>query len=209
MHNTAQLVASATAIVWPWIPGIPTIGPGVLSVPEVEWGWEDPRTYATFDHSTLTGDFSISNWNLILSKGQSWIHSYWYSTISKSSWKWYFEISSITWFWQLWIEYAGWKYWIHPGALKLQNEYWVASYWYYWADAFATNPTVVGFMLDLDNNEISFTLNWANQWVAFSLPAWEYKVYIKDIATWNYVANFWATPFAYPIPSGYNSWLYT
>lgn len=174
------------------------------------WGWGGwPVTYATFDPATVSWSFWLTNNNLTLSHWSDWTHSYWYSTISKTSGKWYFEISAISWFGQLGIQWTWWKYAISPEWIKLQNEYWVSVYWTYWANAFATVPTVVWFMLDLDNNEIGFSINWTSYWVAFSITPWEYNLYIKDISESSYIANFWATPFTYSVPSGYNAWLFT
>lgn len=67
---------------------------------------------------------------------------------------------------------------------------------------------IIGILYDSTNGQLSFEKNGANQGVAYVLPV-NSAVYLA-LNTYalssGFTVNFGATPFVYPIPSGYKAW---
>lgn len=184
---------------------------------QVSWGGGWPVTYATFDPTNWReGTIFLQPDNLTINGCSGGTFATVRSTIGKSSGKWYFEIfhwqsiATMDWIWlststgYSWESIDSFGYYSNNGW-KYNTQPWVP----YWTDWQNWNNTI-GVLMDMDNNQISFTWNWINQWVAYSVPEWEYFFRLSMINSWDTcVANFGASTFTYPVPSGYNSWLYS
>jgi len=186
-------------------------------VPEVPFS----GTYATWDQSGTGSGVQLSNGNLTVSLGGEFVKS----TISKTSGKHYWElyIDSIqidveigigaksssgvdptyTVGWTSFGEHESWK--ILNGNAQVYGDLYGAG-------------DIVGVALDLDSGTIEYFLNGVSQGVAYSnlkvlAPSDQWFAFLDESygAGFNctLTANFGASPFAYSVPSGYNSGLYT
>lgn len=178
-------------------------------------GWE--VTYATFDPSNgREGTILLQPDKLTITWCGGWTFATVRSTIGKSSGKWYFEVtctntvatmlgiglSTTTWY--SWETIESFGYYSNNG-FKYNTQPWEA-----YGNNFTSWTNVIGIMMDMDSGTLTFTWNWTSQGVAFTWITWEYFFRLSMINTNDYcVANFWETPFTYPVPSGYNSGLYT
>ena len=185
-----------------------------------------PATYATWNPSDIAGSIILSNGNLtsdINSQGGA------RSTIGKSSGKWYWEIGV-----GINVDDGGDTVsgiGVMTGTAYLGNEVgnFGADEWGYnmkgglsfketngiftaYGSAFG-NGNILGIALDMDNGTIELYNNGTSQGLAFSgLSGTIYAGVGSQSqvnAHWIVTANFGASAFAYSVPSGYNSGLYT
>jgi len=178
-------------------------------------------TYATWDQSGTGSGVQLSNGNLTVSLGGEFVKS----TISKITGKHYWElhIDSIqidvaigigarsssgvdptyTVGWTSLGEHESWK--ILNGNAQVYGDLYGAG-------------DIVGVALDLDIGTIEYFLNGVSQGVAYSnlkvlAPSGPWFAFLDESygAGFNctLTANFGASPFAYPVPNGYNPGLYT
>ena len=174
-------------------------------------------TYATWNPADK-GNLTLSGGDLIASSNV-WSWETVRSTISKTSWKWYWETtitSSPDGFQFVWA--CDWTVAI-TNAFTWQN---TQGIWYfalewksykdggnsvYWATF--TSWDIIWVALNLDAYEITFYKNGTSQGV-ISL-GWTGAIYAShsEVFTQTATTNFWATTFAYSVPSGYNAGLYT
>ena len=183
-------------------------------------------TYATFNPATKGANVTLSNGNLTVSITSSSSDQIAKSTIFKTSGKWYWEVTASnvgdenaqikigigdeTTF--RYILYAPSVYICGGGSQSYKQTSSAGSGCF--GSSF-NNGAIIGIALDMDNLSISVYINGASQGVMFSgLPASFYAsvgVAIDSpvVAPIICTANFGATPFAYSVPSGYNSGLYT
>lgn len=174
------------------------------------------NTYATFSTTDKSNNIALSNWNLTATIGTPLWGSI-RSNIGKSSGKWYWEYKITTvggWptigignsVWALgnyvgvdtnsWSYYAPWKFitnWVQTGT--------PASF---------TTWDVIWVAYDATVGQVTFYKNWVSQWVPYSGITGTMYPMVGMI--WNVLvsvtANFWATPFSYTPPAGFNPWLY-
>lgn len=185
-------------------------------------------TYATWNPAEITGtEITLSNGNLTANFSYTTESSI-KSTISKSSGKWYWEYA---------VNYNAVNYlslgignslmnhfalvggvdafgWAYTSSSDLGQSYKVNNGIYTpYASLYVTGD-VIGVALDMDTGTIKFYLNGVDKGIAFSgltgnifAASGHYGgvININGIVT----ANFGASAFAYSVPSGYNSGLYT
>lgn len=172
------------------------------------------NTYATWNPSDKWSEMVLSNWNLTVES----FSSYWYSvrsTIWKSTWKWYSEVivvssgiwKTVIWIWNtsaninfyLGSDSNGWSY--YNTGKKINNTV-QTTYW-----ATYTTGDVIWIALDMTAWTVTFYKNWISQWVAFTWLSGTMFVMVSTLwpTNWKVTANFGATAFAYPIPTGFNS----
>ncbi len=176
-------------------------------------------TYATWNPADKDAWVVLLNWNLT---AESTDYVNWHavrSTISKSSWKWYWEITQTAGF-------AGGNItqWVAKSTENLASFVWNWANWYWlFGDTQKINNSsfsaygtlgrniivwdIVQVLLNMDSGNVSFWVNWTTYGIAFSGLSWEFFAIVANAYS-TQTANFGATPFAYPVPSGYNAGLY-
>lgn len=176
-------------------------------------------TFATRNPSDKSWNIALSNGNLTATHNATVAWDWVRSTIWKSSGKWYREITwTSTWSapmvdlgiatsaaditaLSLWEnQYARWyRYNWQKANNNTYTNYWLTR----------TTNDVIGIALDMDAWNIVFYKNWVSQWTAFTWLSWTMYAccYSRETNAWT--ANFWASAFAYSVPSWYNPWLYT
>lgn len=176
-----------------------------------------PQVFATRDPLKKAASATLSNWNL------THVWAAWSdccSTIWVSSWKWFWEYTidnagTNPWLVMVWIQdglvytsylatywYAYWKGWANWE--KYNHSSTPTTYW-----ATYTHWDVIWVAIDLDNHTITCYKNWVSQWTMFTwITDTTYYAAVSCNAAQSTV-NFWASAFAYSVPSWYNSGLYT
>lgn len=194
----------------------------ILSAICTNYNATPPVTYATWNPADISADIALSNWNLTATMTALVAYRWVRATIWKSSWKWYWEIKwcdtwwgSVNWIWAITesLTHSNWVWWPLWWGVRLYQVYWDKQHndwfsafgWGTYADA----NTVVWYALDMDNGTLDIYQNWVLLWQAWNgivgtvYPMlWVWNNYV------NYIANFWATPFAYTPPVWFNAWLY-
>lgn len=194
-----------------------------LWLPSVPWNWSTPVTYATINPSDKSANITLSGGNLIMtSTNTAWKSAR--STIWKSSWKWYWEVT-------VWATGADFIIGVALSSANINSYLWVDNYWrwYYsngWSTARVNNnifdasyPTtggvyvpwdIIGVALDMDAWTIKFYRNWVDKSQAYSwLSGTVYSMSSLYLNWASYTINYWASAFAYSVPSWFNSWLYS
>lgn len=139
------------------------------------------------------------------------------SNISKTSGKWYWEYkilasdTILTGIGKIsanlanfvWSDTSGWGYYSNNG--KKANWAWLLTY-----GASSSTGDIIGVAMDIDNWTVTFYKNVASQGVAFtSIGSPQYAMAsVLDVGVVSLTANFWQTPFAYAVPSGYSTGIY-
>lgn len=180
-------------------------------------------TYATFDGSYIGSNTALSGGNLVAtcsttqSAAMATIGG---STTGKSTSKWFWEIT-------LTVNGGAPSVGVYSGTGANLNTYlWNNSggYGYYyllggWGHATAVDYNwfscgtlvqgdVIGVALDAGNNTITFYVNGVQCTpTANAISGGNYFPAVSSNST-TFTANFGATPFVYPVPSGYNSGFY-
>lgn len=175
-------------------------------------GGSVPVTYATWNPADKGVNITLSGGNLTL---QNVVDGIARSTIGKTSGKWYWEItpsatgldtgvasSSASLTQYLGVDANGWSFYGDAGGSKVNNNVFTAY------GAPTTGGDVIGVLLDMTAGTIAFRKNGADLGVAFSGLTGAIFAAAGSSGGPNQTANFGATAFAYPVPSGYNAGLY-
>lgn len=174
-------------------------------------------TFATPEYASMSptdhgGSITIS-WNDVINTSNYWNSAR--ADLSKNSWKWYFEYKILG------TGGGNVIFWVGTSSANLSDFVGSDSYgWsiYQWffsvhsssfvsivSWSFSVND-VIGVSLDLDSDTISFSVNWTSVWNITGVVGDIFPM--VSVNNSSIRANFWASSFAYSVPSWYNSWFY-
>lgn len=178
-----------------------------------------PITYATWNPSDKGGAISLSGGNLIATKGSQGSSPSVRSTISKTSGKWFWEITITS------LTAASFSVGSGTSAASITvipgSD---VNSWGYLSSGSAGNAgnfnaygatfttgDVIGVALDMDGGTLTFYKNGVSQGQAFSgVASGEFAMIgWTALGTGVMTANFGASAFAFSVPTGYNSGLYS
>lgn len=189
----------------------------ITSTGTTSTGTTSSGTYAVVSTTDKASEIIVSG-NTISSTTNAWKSVR--SSIGKSSGKWYWEVKNETNTNKYWIRGIGkstailtdrvgidanGNAWYNDGSSSLKytsnspvNYGWLAN-----------SGDIIGFALDMDAGTITAYKNGVSQWVMYS---WLSGTYFPMASIYGagptITFNFWETPFAYTVPSGYNAWIY-
>ena len=178
-----------------------------------------PKVYATWNPSDKGSGVTLTNGNLTYTSPNDYINSGVRASKAMTTGKWYCESTVIT---------AGFFGFgiadVSSGAIIVSGATADNMYHYYGGEGALMNGVgawladasgfgvgaVIGLAFDADNDTAYWYLNGVLQLTKTGLTGTRYFYAVNAWMTASScTTNFGATPFAYPVPSGYNAGLYT
>lgn len=181
------------------------------------FGEAPTRTYATWNPLDKAANISLYNSNLRASTSPS-TSGLVRSTVGKSSGKWYWEYTTNVTAGMIGVALGSAQLTSYPGSDGSGRGYFHNGSKYLSSGASPygigyTSPLgkVIGVALDMDAGTVGFYVDGAYQGVAFSSLTGVYFAGAGGVngPTINYDMNFGASPFARPVPPGFNHGLYS